>query len=133
MSSLVTSIATVASAGGGFGIPAAVDAGMKVLDVLHNLGHFIADNVLAVLAQRSREASVAALEGAAEGQFRNDPAMAVDGITMRAKKGDPVAVKFLEAYGFPPGGIAGAKLGDVRDAVLEEMGTDADPKTVFPG
>ena len=130
VSSLVTSIATVATAGG-FGIPAAVDAGMKLLDLLHKVGHFIADNVLAILAQRSREASVAALEGAAEGQFRNDPAMAVDGITTRAKKGDAVAIKFLEAYGFKPADLPTAKMSEVRDAVLSEMGENADPKTVF--
>jgi hypothetical protein len=130
IANLVTSIATVAS-GGGYGIPAAVQAGVKVIDLLHSVGHFVADQVIVAIAKQSRVDSVAALEGAAETQLKRDPAMAIDGIVVSAKKGDAVAIKFLSTYGVKEDEVKNDKLGDIRKKVLAGIGEDADPKYFY--
>ncbi len=130
ISNLVTSIATVAS-GGGYGIPAAVQAGIKVIDLLHSLGHFVADQVIVAIAKQSRVDSIAALEGAAENQLKRDPSMAVDGIVVQAKKGDAVAIKFLKSYGVKEDEVKNGKLGDIRTKVLGGIGEDADPQYFY--
>lgn len=153
---LVLSIAQVAS-GGGYGIPLAIKSGKAVLDNLHSLGHYIADNVLAVMAKRAqKESEVLHLEGAAEDELKRHPKMAVDGIVVRAAQGDPVAIEFLSHYriegkritadyvkqinpssvrpGSDPddgGGEGSMLLAKIRTAVLGSMSTDADPKTAY--
>lgn len=161
------SIGQVAS-GGGFGIPAAIKAAKTVLDGVHSLGHFIADEVFVVQAQTAeRESAVQHLEGGAEAELRKHPKAAVDGIILRAAAGDAVARAFLANYridGEPigpamldkirvkpvtahdprrkaptPTGAADipdvttddGALAEIRAAVLESMGTDADPQTVY--
>ena len=131
VSSTATSIATVASAGG-FGIPAAVDAGMKLVSLLNTAGHAIADNVIAVLAKQARADATGALEGSAEKQMKRDPGMAVDAIIVQARKGtDPVALRFVERYGYDKDTVKTAKLGEVRSKILEKMGTGADPQSIL--
>lgn len=130
IANLITSVATIAS-GGGYGVPVAVQAGVKVVDLLHSLGHFIADQVIVGLAKQSRVDALQSLEGAAENQLVRDPSMSVDGIVVRAKKGDAVAIKFLEGYGVKQQEVADGKLGDIRKKVLDQLGEDADPKYVY--
>ncbi|WP_051681903.1 DUF4157 domain-containing protein [Cellulomonas sp. HZM] len=149
------SIAQVASAGG-FGIPAAIKASAAVVDKLHSLGHYIADKVLATQAKRAeKESAVQHLEGAAENELKKHPKMAVDGIVLRAAKGDKVALGFLANYridGKPitqdfvaqikpkpvgPGGGDGQMTSDdglllrIREVVLAGMDVSADPQGVF--
>lgn len=130
ISNLVTSIATVAS-GGGYGIPAAVGVGVKIVDLLHSLGHFIADQVIVAIAKQSRVDSLKVLEGSAENQLTRDPSMAVDGIVVQAKKGDAVAIKFLSGYGVKEAEVKDGKLGEIREKVLSGLGEDPDPKFVY--
>lgn len=168
ISQVVTSIATVASAGG-FGIPAAVDLGVGVLDKLHDLGHFIADEYMTFLSKKASDASVGALEGSAEQVLTHNPGTAVDGIILRAAGKDPVALAFLANYAVDgaavdavmlakvhrtsapaaplakgptkagPQGAASAvpvvleqdMLFKIRQAVLDEMGDDADPEYAY--
>ncbi|WP_218013609.1 MULTISPECIES: DUF4157 domain-containing protein [Georgenia] len=149
VSDLATAIATVAS-GGGYGIPAAVQAGVKLLDTLHSLGHFVADEVLVEIARTAeRESAVLHLEGGAENELRKHPAMAVDGIIMRAVRGDQVAQSFLATYevdGRPIslamlraldapdlGADAGVEDGflTIRNAVLDDLGAEADPQHAY--
>uniref|UniRef100_UPI003B3A2B23 eCIS core domain-containing protein n=1 Tax=Pseudactinotalea sp. TaxID=1926260 RepID=UPI003B3A2B23 len=153
---LVLAIAQVAS-GGGYGIPLAVKSGKTVLDNLHALGHYIADNVLAVMAKRTqKESELLHLEGAAEDELKRHPKMAVDGIVVQAAQGDPVAIEFLSHYriggkritaayvqqinpasirpGADPeqgGGQHSMLLAQIRSAVLGSMSTSADPKTTY--
>ncbi|MCC2336490.1 eCIS core domain-containing protein [Cellulomonas wangsupingiae] len=162
------SIGQVAS-GGGFGIPAAIKGVKAVVDNVHSLGHFIADEVFVVQAQTAeRESAVQHLEGGAERELRKHPKAAVDGIILRAAAKDPTAEAFLANYrvhGRPvgralldrikpkpvvvhdprrqrsaPTDLSGAEaeqttddgaLALIREAVLESMGVDADPQTVF--
>lgn len=92
------SVAQIATAGG-MGIPAAIKAATTLADKLHDLGHYIADKVLATMAKRAEtESSVQHLEGAAEEELRKHPKMAVDGIIVQAAKGDPIALLFLSNY-----------------------------------
>jgi len=92
------SIGQVAS-GGGFGIPAAIKGVKSVVDNVHSLGHFIADEVFVVQAQTAeRESAVQHLEGGAEHELRRHPKAAVDGIVLRAAAGDPTAEAFLANY-----------------------------------
>ncbi|RIJ77903.1 DUF4157 domain-containing protein [Nakamurella silvestris] len=130
VSELSTSIATVASAGG-FGIPTAVQAGVKLLDLLHKLGHFIADDVLARIVDKTRDEATGKLEGSAENQLKKDPAMAVDALVMSAKKGDPIAVKFLAGYGIDETQLKDGKMMVIRTQVLKEVGEEADPLTAY--
>lgn len=154
------SIAQVASAGG-FGIPAAIKASAAVVNKLHDLGHYIADKVLAAQAKRAeKESSVQHLEGAAEDELKKHPKMAVDGLIMRAAQGDAVALAFLGNYRiegkpitkdylaqikpkpltpFDPnnpkaGGDADSQDGlllKVRAAVLAGMDVESDPQSVY--
>ncbi|SFJ70804.1 DUF4157 domain-containing protein [Cellulomonas sp. KH9] len=163
------SIGQVAS-GGGFGIPAAIKGVKSVVDNVHSLGHFIADEVFVVQAQTAeRESAVQHLEGGAEHELRRHPKAAVDGIILRAAAKDPTAEAFLANYrvhGRPvgralldrikPRAVAAhdprrqrsaptdlraaeqeqlttddGALALIREAVLESMGVDADPQTVF--
>ncbi|MBO0920058.1 DUF4157 domain-containing protein [Cellulomonas sp. zg-ZUI222] len=163
------SIGQVASAGG-FGIPAAIKGVKSVVDSVHSLGHFIADEVFVVQAQAAeRESAVQHLEGGAEHELRRHPKAAVDGIILRAAAGDETAKAFLANYrvqGRPvgpdllnrikprtvvahdpqkrrssPQDLRAAEkeqlttddgaLALIREAVLESMGVDADPQTVF--
>lgn len=152
VSELVTSIATVASAGG-FGIPSAVQAGVSALDTLHSLGHFIADQILARIAKSLQGESTGRLEGAAENQMRSNSGIAVDGIIMRGVQGDKIAQAFLANYEVDgetvtPAMLAKLRLADdgelsdenvhaeeslveIRDAVLAAMGTTADPEYFY--
>lgn len=152
ISEVVTSIATVASAGG-FGIPSAVQQGVGALDKLHSLGHFIADEYLTYLSQKASEASVGALEGSAEELLSRNPGTAVDGIILRATQKDPHAVAFLSNYAVDGAAVDAAMLAKVhvrrlpapgaapqteqdmliriRQAVLDEMGEDADPEYTY--
>jgi hypothetical protein len=146
ISDFATGIATVAT-GGGYGIPAAVQAGVKVVDLLHSVGHFIADQVLVSITKEAQSDSLQALEGAAEHQLEKDPAMAVDGIIIRAIKGDPIAEQFLANYELGGGRISRADLDklnpdpknvgnehlftQIRAAVLAEMAEDADPQYFY--
>jgi len=155
---LALSIAQVAS-GGGYGIPLAIKSAKTVLDNLHALGHFIADQVLAVMAQRAeKDSAVLHLEGGAEDELRRHPKMAVDGIIVAAAGGDETALKFLSRYrigGKPitkeyvqqikPNQVApGATnpedhehtsqdelLFQIREAVFAGLDTSQDPKTVY--
>jgi hypothetical protein len=154
------SLAQVVTAGG-YGVPAAIKAATTLTDHLHKLGHFIADQVMAVIAQRvTKESAVLHLEGGAEAELKGHPGMAVDGIVMRAAAGDDVALAYLANYRvdgkpitkefvqrikpkavqpFDPknpgaGGAATSDdelLGTIRDAVLDQGGIDGDPKTVY--
>lgn len=154
------SLAQVVTAGG-YGIPAALKAANTLVDHLHKLGHFVADQVLAVIAQRAtKDSAVLHLEGGAEAELKSHPTMAVDGIVMRAAAGDDVALAFLANYrvdGKPitrefvqrirprtiapfdpknPGAGAGATSDDellatIREAVLDQGGIEGDPKTVY--
>ncbi|MBT0993019.1 DUF4157 domain-containing protein [Cellulomonas sp. DKR-3] len=154
------SIAQVASAGG-FGIPAAIKASAAVVNKLHDLGHYIADKVLAAQAKRAeKESSVQHLEGAAEDELKKHPKMAVDGLIMRAAQGDAVAIAFLGNYRiegkpitkdylaqikpkpltpFDPnnpnaGDDSGSEDGlllKVRAAVLAGMDVESDPQSVY--
>ncbi|MDP9094458.1 MAG: DUF4157 domain-containing protein [Actinomycetota bacterium] len=131
VSDTVLNITTLAT-GGGFGIPAAIQAGTKALDMLHSAGHMIDDNLRALAAQSARTDSVGALEGAAEGQLRKDPAFAMDAIIVQAKtKKDPVALTFLSTYGISPGEAEKLPLSALRERALFEMGVGADPLTTF--
>lgn len=149
ISEVVTSIATVASAGG-FGIPSAVQQGIGALDKLHSLGHFIANEYLTYLSQKASEASVGSLEGSAEELLSRNPGTAVDGIILRAAQKDPQAIAFLSNYEVDGQVVDAAMLAKVhvrgtmapgaapqteqdtlfmiRQAVLDEMGEDADPE-----
>ena len=146
---LATAIATVASAGG-YGIPAAVQAGVKAVDMLHSLGHFIADQVLVSITKKTQKDSVGKLEGSAEAGFKHDPTMAVDGIILRAAGGDALALQFLANYEVDGKMIdqalvskidpklsekarAGneALLGKVRASVMEAMGNDVNPQFFY--
>ncbi|SDC59515.1 protein of unknown function [Sanguibacter gelidistatuariae] len=119
ISQVVTSIATVASAGG-FGIPAAVQMGVGVLDKLHTLGHFIATEYMTSLSLKASDASAGALEGSAEQVLTHNPGMAVDGIILRAAGSDPVAIKFLAKYE-----VDGAP---VDEAMLKKVNRASAPK-----
>lgn len=152
VSELVTSIATIASAGG-FGIPSAVQAGVSALDTLHSLGHFIADQILARIAKSLQGESTGRLEGAAENQMRSNSGIAVDGIIMRGVQGDKIAQAFLANYEVDgetvtPAMLAKLRLADdgelsdenvhaeeslveIREAVLAAMGTTADPEYFY--
>jgi hypothetical protein len=131
VSDTVLDITTLATAGG-FGIPAAIQAGTKALDTLHSLGHLIDDNLRAMAAQSARKDSVGALEGAAEGQLRNDPAFAMDAIIMQAKsKKDPVALAFLSTYGISATDATKQPMNTLRERALFEMGVGADPLTTY--
>lgn len=131
VSDTVTNITTLAT-GGGFGIPAAVQAGMKALDLLHTVGHLIDDNLRAMAAQSSRKDSIGALEGAAEGQLRKDPAFAMDAIIMQAKgKKDAVALTFLSNYGIASDEVETLPMTTLRERALFEIGVGADPLTTF--
>ncbi|WP_186812635.1 eCIS core domain-containing protein [Cellulomonas composti] len=153
------SVAQVASAGG-FGIPAAMKAATATLDKLHDLGHYIADKVLASMAKKAeKESSVQHLEGAAENELKKHPKMAVDGIVVKAAQGDPTALAFLANYridGKPitkdyvsrikprpvtkfdpssPGGSGDDSddklLVRIRETVFASLGTDEDPQSVY--
>lgn len=146
IASLATSIATVAS-GGGYGIPTAVQAGVKVVDLLHSVGHFIAGEVLTAITKKAQKDSLLSLEGSAENSLQKDPTMAVDGIIFTAVKGDVAAEMFLKNYrlgGKPidravldklnpdPANVGNENLFfQIRSAVMAEMGEDEDPKYFF--
>jgi len=151
VTSLMTSIATIAS-GGGYGIPAAVQAGAGLVDLLHSFGHFVADELRVKIAKTAKhESAVLHLEGGAERELRHQPGMAVDGIIMRAARGDEVALAFLGNYevdGKPitaktlqgldvrdwsdPSQTAAADaLITIREAVLADVGTEADPEHAY--
>jgi hypothetical protein len=83
--------------------------------------------VIVALAKQSRVDSLERLEGAAETQFKRDPSASVDGIVVRAKKGDPVAIKFLESYGVKEVEVKDGKLVQIRGKVLSGIGEAADP------
>lgn len=144
---LGASIAQIATAGG-YGAPAAVKASVSVLNMLHSLGHIIADDVLTLLAKQAQEDSVAVLEGSAESVLQRDPAMAVDGIIVKAAKGDPVAQSFLSNFSVNDKPIDAAMLApllaggpasvgkerllvDVRRVVLKSMGSDENPTYTY--
>ncbi|MCU1659022.1 MAG: hypothetical protein JWO57_3678 [Pseudonocardiales bacterium] len=131
VSDTVTNITTLAT-GGGFGIPAAIQAGMKALDLLHTIGHMVDDNLRAMAAQASRKDSIGALEGAAEAQMRKDPAFAMDAIIMQAKsKKDPVALNFLNTYGVSAKDVVDLPMTTLRERALFEIGVGADPLTTY--
>ncbi|SNS94951.1 protein of unknown function [Micrococcales bacterium KH10] len=149
VSDLATSIASVAS-GGGFGIPKAVEAGVSLLDTLHSFGHTVAKEILTAAAKLSEKESKLSLEGSAENALEKNPAMAVEGIIVRAAlHDDPIAISFLSNYrvdGEPvtdyldkiktsmdpqSTGTDENALFEVRDAVLASMGDDADPKQIW--
>jgi hypothetical protein len=146
VSDLAASIAQLASAGG-YGIPAAYKAATNLLNLLHKVGHIIADDVLTLLAKQAQRDSVAVLEGAAENQLQRDPAMAVDGIIMSAVKGDQIAETFLSNYAVGNTPVDRAMLSklnanpakpgnetlliSIRSAVLKSMGNDADPTYTY--
>jgi hypothetical protein len=124
----ITSLVTA----GGFGIPAAIQAGTKALDVLHSVGHMIDDNIRAMDAQSARKDAIGALEGSAEAQMRNDPGFAMDAIIMQAKgKKDPVALTFLKTYGISSDEAGRLPMKALRERALFEMGVGADPLTTF--
>jgi hypothetical protein len=105
---------------------------MKALDLLHTVGHMVDDNLRAMAAQSSRKDSIGALEGAAEGQMRKDPAFAMDAIIMQAKgKKDPVALNFLNTYGISPANVADLPMATLRERALFEIGVGADPLTTY--
>ncbi|NLF03467.1 MAG: DUF4157 domain-containing protein [Actinomycetales bacterium] len=98
MFDLVTNIAELASAGG-MGIPAAVKTGNAVIDKLHTLGHFIADEIITRQAQRAeKDSAVLHLEGGAQDELRKHPKMAVDAIILRAVHGDERAMAYVCNY-----------------------------------
>lgn len=146
IANLATSIATVATAGG-YGIPAAVQAGVKVVDLLHSVGHFIAGEVMTAITKKAQKDSLLSLEGSAEGSLQKDPTMAVDGIIFTAVKGDVAAEMFLKNYrlsGKPidravldklnpdPANVGNENLFfQIRSAVMAEMGEDEDPQYFF--
>jgi hypothetical protein len=146
IANLATSIATVAS-GGGYGIPVAVQAGVKVVDMLHNVGHFIAGEVMTAITKKAQKDQLLSLEGAAENSLQKDPTMAVDGIIFTAVKGDVAAEMFLKNYrigGKPidravldklnpdPANVGNENLFfQVRSAVMAEMGEDEDPQYFY--
>lgn len=146
IASFATSVATVAS-GGGYGIPAAVQAGVKVVDLLHSVGHFIADQVLVSITKKAQKDSLLALEGAAENQLEKDPTMAVDGIILAAVKKDATAEMFLKNYrldGKPidrtvldklspdPANVGNERIfTKIRAAVMAEMGEDENPQFFY--
>jgi hypothetical protein len=131
VSDTVLNITTLAT-GGGFGIPAAIQAGTKALDVLHSVAHMIDDNLRAMAAQDSRKDSIGGLEGAAEAQLRKDPGFAMDGIIMQAKgKKDPVALTFLSTYGISAEEATKLPMKTLRERALFKMGVGADPLTTY--
>lgn len=146
IANLATSIATVAS-GGGYGIPVAVQAGVKVVDLLHSVGHFIAGEVLTAITKKAQKDQLQSLEGAAENSLQKDPTMAVDGIIFTAVKGDVAAEMFLKNYrlsGKPidrvmldqlrpdPANVGNEALFfQIRSAVMAEMGEDEDPQYFY--
>lgn len=146
ISDFSTGVATVAT-GGGFGIPVAVQAGVKVLDALHSVGHFIADQVLVSITKKAQGESLQSLEGAAENSLQQDPAMAIDGIILSAVRGDPIAMKFVGTYAIddkpideqllkrlkPTPGDHGdeAVFTRIRAAMLAGMGEDTDPQYFY--
>ncbi|GAA2241594.1 hypothetical protein GCM10010401_13000 [Rarobacter faecitabidus] len=151
VSDLITSISSLAS-GGGFGIPKAIEAGVGLLDTLHNFAHLVAKEVLIAQAKLTERESKLSLEGSAEAVLSKNPSMAVEGIILRAAKNDDqVAITFLQSFrvdGTPVPDLLPAlkavkpndiksTAGDisllfkVRDAVLESMGDDADPQGMF--
>jgi hypothetical protein len=146
IANLATSIATVAS-GGGYGIPVAVQAGVKVVDLLHSVGHFIAGEVLTAITTNAQKDQLLSLEGAAENSLQKDPTMAVDGIIFTAVKGDVAAEMFLKNYrlgGKPidrtmldqlkpdPANVGNEHLFfQIRSAVMAEMGEDEDPQYFY--
>ncbi len=152
VSDLVTSITSLATAGG-FGIPKAVQAGVGLLDMLHDFGHAIAREVLTSLAIKSEAEAKLSLEGSSEKVLERSPAMAVEGIIVRAAiQKDPVAISFLSHYELEgeavttllpklnPRTITGQAqdtggdadlLFKIRDVVLEGMGDEADPQHVW--
>lgn len=144
---LGVAIATVATAGG-FGIPAAVGAGMSVVDALHDVGHMIANEVLRGLERSAIRHERGRLEGSAEKLLERSPATAVDGIIVRAAGGDAIALSFLAGFEVDGAAVDATMLqgvattdadvpaGDdtlvkVREVVLEELGEDGDPAHVF--
>lgn len=150
VSDLVTSISSLATAGG-FGIPKAIEAGVSLVDTLHNFAHFVAKELRTATAQLAEKESIRSLEGSAEKVLEAHPAMAVEGIIMRAAKhDDPIAITFLSNFRVDgevattllpkvkaadpdkPGQDSDASaLYKVRDAVLASMGDDADPKHIW--
>ncbi|MBO3088040.1 eCIS core domain-containing protein [Cellulomonas dongxiuzhuiae] len=159
------SIGQVVTAGG-FGIPAAIKGVKGVVDSVHSLGHFIADEVYVAQAKTAEQESGLHLEGGAENELRKHPKAAVDGIVLRAAAGDKTAENFLANYrvnGRPIGRplldrikprpvvahdprqqravktdpgpeeqtTDDGALAMIREAVLESMGTAADPQNVF--
>ena len=94
-----TSVAQVASAGG-FGVPAAIKAATAVIDNLHNIAHYIAEQGAQPDGEDARRRSppVMHLEGGAEDELKKHPKMAVDGIIMKAAAGDKTAQQFLSNY-----------------------------------
>lgn len=144
---LGVAIATLATAGG-FGIPAAVGAGMSVVDALHDVGHMIANEVLRGLERSALREETGRLEGSAEKLLERSPATAVDGIIVRAAGGDAIALSFLSGFSVDDAPVDAAMLrgvstsdledgsGDdtlvkVRAAVLDELGEDGDPAHIF--
>ncbi|MEO7125111.1 MAG: DUF4157 domain-containing protein [Nakamurella sp.] len=146
ISSFATSVATVVTAGG-YGIPAAVDAGVKVIDMLHSVGHFIAGEVLTAITKKAQKDSLQSLEGAAENSLHKDPTMAVDGIIFSAIKGDSTAGMFLQNYRLndhpidrdmlkklnpDPANVGNEHLFlQIRSAVMAEMGEDENPQHFY--
>ncbi|MCL2781854.1 MAG: DUF4157 domain-containing protein [Actinomycetia bacterium] len=120
-----------AAAGGLFGIPAMLTAAKSAINGLHTLGHMVADEVLVGLAKESKADSIGKLEGAGEERLRRDPAMAVDGIVVRARQGDQSAKNYLMTYGLTEDQIKFGKLDEVRKKVLDELGEDPDPKFLY--
>jgi hypothetical protein len=131
VSNFAASIAEVAS-GGGFGVPAAYKAATGLINILHSVGHTVADQIIAKLAKDARADAVTRAEGTAETQLQRDPAMVVDGIITRARKNsDPVAIKFLESYGIDAAKLKSGNMGELRSTVLGALGEDADPKYIY--
>ncbi len=166
---MVVAIGELGSAGGA-GVPKALQTGGMVVDKIHDLGHFIADEVLTWQAKRAKKlSSVMHLEGAAQDELRMHPKMAVDAIIVRAVQGDDKALGYVCNYWVdgkqvtpelvkrikPPSSAPAQKdtgkvvdpkdidkqdtgrdsddivLIKIRDAILSEMNTEGDPKSVF--
>ena len=114
-----------------------------MLDLLHTVGHFIADQVLTSITKKAQTDSLLALEGAAENQLEKDPAMAVDGIIFSAVRGDPIAEQFVGNYEIKGKRITRADLDklnpdpanvgnetlftDIRAAIMAVMGENVEP------
>lgn len=133
---LALGIAQIATGGADFGATTAIKTAVQGIQMVHSLGHLIADNVYAVQAKGARQEFAGRTEGSAENLFRKDASFAIDALITAALKGDK-KTKWLasgalkDSYGvtFDKGDTT--EIAEAHERILGILNESDEPKTTL--